>query len=200
MPLAHNLNKVTKNISKSTGSLHIKGRKFKQLNRATLRDKKLQQRKSQSLERKSNELSIVFFIQSLLQEKNTANDGGDEDEEEGENFKEFSNKKQFTLDEMKQIIEKFIHQNDDELQRLQSERRKGRPPTNRQTILEEKLKYDLEIYRTGFKIPDLTDQLTVERIKEWNGTTGATTTMKFIRVSKDMMTELPTTTNEIEMK
>ena len=77
---------------------------------------------------------------------------------------------------------------------------KGRPPTNRQTtILEEKLKYDLEIYRTGFKIPDLTDQLTVERIKEWNGTTGATTTMKFIRVSKDM-TELPTTTNEIEMK
>ena len=187
MPLAHNLNKVTKNISKSTGSLHIKGRKFKQLNRATLRDKKLQQRKSQSLERKSNELSIVFFIQSLLQEKNTANDGGDEDEEEGENFKEFSNKKQFTLDEMKQIIEKFIHQNDDELQRLQSERRKGRPPTNRQTILEEKLKYDL------------TDQLTVERIKEWNGTTGATTTMKFIRVSKDM-TELPTTTNEIEMK
>ena len=69
MPLAHNLNKVTKNISKSTGSLHIKGRKFKQLNRATLRDKKLQQRKSQSLERKSNELSIVFFIQSLLQEK-----------------------------------------------------------------------------------------------------------------------------------
>ena len=38
---------------------------------------------------------------------------------------------------MKQIIEKFIHQNDDELQRLQSERRKGRPPTNRQTILEE---------------------------------------------------------------
>lgn len=107
MPLAHNLNKVTKNISKSTGSLHIKGRKFKQLNRATLRDKKLQQRKSQSLERKSNELSIVFFIQSLLQEKNTANDGGDEDEEEGENFKEFSNKKQFTLDEMKQIIEKF---------------------------------------------------------------------------------------------
>lgn len=197
MPLAHNLNKVTKNISKSTGSLHIKGRKFKQLNRATLRDKKLQQRKSQSLERKSNELSIVFL--SLLQEKNTANDGGDEDEEEGENFKEFSNKKQFTLDEMKQIIEKFIHQNDDELQRLQSERRKGRPPTNRQTILEEKLKYDLEIYKTGFKIPDLTDQLTVERIKEWNGTTGATTTMKFIRVSKDM-TELPTTTNEIEMK
>ena len=198
MPLAHNLNKVTKNISKSTGSLHIKGRKFKQLNRATLRDKKLQQRKSQSLERKSNELSIVFSFR-VYYKKNTANDGGDEDEEEGENFKEFSNKKQFTLDEMKQIIEKFIHQNDDELQRLQSERRKGRPPTNRQTILEEKLKYDLEIYRTGFKIPDLTDQLTVERIKEWNGTTGATTTMKFIRVSKDM-TELPTTTNEIEMK
>ncbi|CAX45178.1 conserved hypothetical protein [Candida dubliniensis CD36] len=192
MPLAHNLNKVTKNISKSAGSLHIKGRKFKQLNRATLRDKKLQQRKSQSLERKSNELSIVFFIQSLLQENSTISDNE-------ENLEEFTNKKQFSLDEMKQIIEKFIHQHDEELQKLQSERRKGRPPINRQTILEEKLKYDLEIYKTGFKIPDLTDQLTVERIKEWNGTTGATTTMRFIRVSKDM-TELPTTTTEIEMK
>ena len=69
MPLAHNLNKVTKNISKSTGSLHIKGRKFKQLNRATLRDKSFNKRKSQSLERKSNELSIVFSFRVYYKKK-----------------------------------------------------------------------------------------------------------------------------------
>ncbi|EMG49556.1 hypothetical protein G210_5643 [Candida maltosa Xu316] len=177
MPLAHNLSKVTKNLSKSTGAIHVKGRKFKQLNRATLRDKKIQSKKLETLERKSNELSIVFNIQTLLKEK-------------------YSDRDVLSLDEMKTIIEDFINGNSDELDRLKKERRKGRPATNRQTILEEKLKHDLHVYETGFKIPDLSDKVTVERVREWNGTTGATTNMKFIRISKNM-TEFPT--EEVEM-
>lgn len=177
MPLAHSLSKVTKNVSKSKAAIHVKGRKFKQLNRATLREKKLQLKKLESLERKSNELSIVFFIQNIL--------------------KDDSQKSEYSLDEMKSIIEKFIHQNDDELERLKSERRKGRPPTNRQNLLEEKLKHDLDVFKTGYKIPDLSDKLTVERCRDWNGTTGATTNMKFIRISKDM-TEFQT--EEVDMK
>lgn len=98
---------------------------------------------------------------------------------------------------MKAIIEDFINQNNEELEKLKSERRKGRPPTNRQNLLEEKLKHDLDVYKTGFKIPDISDKLTVERVRDWNGTTGATTVMKFIRISKDM-TEFPT--QEVEMK
>lgn len=177
MPLAHNLSKVTKNVSKSTGAIHVKGRKFKQLNRATLREKKIQLKKLESLERKSNELSIVFFIQNILKDDST--------------------KEEYSIDEMKTIIEDFINQNNEELEKLKSERRKSRPPTNRQNLLEEKLKHDLDVYKTGFKIPDISDKLTVERVRDWNGTTGATTVMKFIRISKDM-TEFPT--QEVEMK
>lgn len=64
MPLAHNLSKVTKNLSKSksSGSMHIKGRKFKQLNRATLRDKKITTKKLKSLEQKENELASLILL------------------------------------------------------------------------------------------------------------------------------------------
>ncbi|RCK63855.1 Translation machinery-associated protein 16 [Candida viswanathii] len=178
MPLAHNLKKVSKNASKSTAAIHIKGRKFKQLNRATLRDKKLQHRKALLHERKSNELSVVFHIQAILKEQRT-------------------DATEFTLEEIKEMIAGFIERDAEELERLRSERRKGRPATNRQTLLEEKVKHEWSVFETGFKVPDLSDPVTVERVREWNGTTGATTNMKFIRISKDM-TEFPT--QEVEMK
>ncbi|KAK6459182.1 translation machinery-associated protein 16 [Scheffersomyces xylosifermentans] len=174
MPLAHNLNKVTKNLSKSTGSIHIKGRKFKQLNRATLRDKKITSKKIKSLEQKENDLASIFFLQKLINEDD-----------------EFKTVQTFTLQEMKSFIELFISRFDDELEQLRKDRRPGRPQTNRQQILEEKRKYDQQIYLTGFKIPDLTDKGTVDRLKLWNGTTGGATVMKFVHVSKDME-QLPT--------
>ncbi|ODV77450.1 uncharacterized protein CANTADRAFT_56349 [Suhomyces tanzawaensis NRRL Y-17324] len=169
MPLAHNLNKVTKNLSKSTGTIHIKGRKFKQLNRATLRDKKITAKKLKSLEQKENELAVIFFLQKLIKD--------DED---------FSKFETFTLKQMKGFVELFIQRYDDELDQLRADRRPGRPQTNRQQILEEAVKHDRHVYETGMKIPNLTDKETVDRIRAWNGTTGGTTVMKFVHVYKDM--------------
>ena len=180
MPLALNLNKVTKKLSKSTGSVHIKGRKFKQINRATLRDKKLTIKKQKQLEQKENELSIVYFLQRIV------NDDDD-----------FKVQETFSLEEIKQFIELFLTRFDDELEELRANRRPGRPATNRQQILEEKVKHDQQIYATGIKVPDLSDIETVKRLKLWNGTTGGATVMKFIHISGDM-TEFPT--KEIEMK
>ncbi|RLV93976.1 Translation machinery-associated protein 16 [Spathaspora sp. JA1] len=180
MPLAHNLSKVTKNLSKSTGQMHIKGRKFKQLNRATLRDKKITDRKLKTLQQKENELAIVFFLQKII------NDDDD-----------FKVQETFSLEEIKEFIELFIGRFDDELEELRATRRPGRPATARQQILEEKVKHDRQVYATGIKVPDLTDKLTVQRLILWNGTTGGTTTMKFTHISKDM-TEFPT--EEVEMK
>lgn len=174
MPLAHNLSKVTKNLSKSTGSIHIKGRKFKQLNRATLRDKKLTAKRAKSIEQKENDMASIFFLQKLI------NDDDD-----------FKKVETFSLAEMKAFVELFISRFDDELQQLREERRPGRPQTNRQQILEEKVKYDKRIYATGFKTPDLTDKATVERLRLWNGTTGGATVMKFVLLTKDMQL-LPT--------
>lgn len=177
MPLAHNLNKVTKNLSKSTGSIHIKGRKFKQLNRATLRDQKLTARKAKAHEQREKEVQDFKFIQEAIN-----------------NRKE---QETFTLDEMKLFIESFLSRYDEELTRLRKERRPGRPATSRQQILEEKVKYDEQIYKTGYRIPDLSDKDTVEKLKNWNGSSGGLTIMKFIRVSKDMK-QLPT--KDIEMQ
>lgn len=180
MPLAHNLSKVTKRLSKSTGSVHIKGRKFKQINRATLRDKKLTQKKQKALEQKENELSIVYFLQLII------NDDDD-----------FKVQETFSLEEIKQFIELFLTRFDDELEELRATRRPGRPASNRQQILEEKVKHDQQVYATGIKVPDLSDVETVKRLRLWNGTTGGATVMKFVHVSKDM-TEFPT--KEVEMK
>ncbi|KAK6205544.1 translation machinery-associated protein 16 [Scheffersomyces amazonensis] len=177
MPLAHNLNKVTKNLSKSTASIHIKGRKFKQLNRATLRDKKITEKKQKSLEQKTNELAILFFLQKLIKEQ-------------------FKAAEVFTLVEMQSFIELFIGRFDDELAQLRKDRRPGRPQTSRQQILEEKVKHEEHIYHTGYKIPNLTDKDTVEKLRVWNGTTGATTGMKFVLITKQTK-QLPTKDEEM---
>ncbi|KAK6461415.1 translation machinery-associated protein 16 [Scheffersomyces coipomensis] len=179
MPLAHNLNKVKKIASKSSASMHVKGRKFKQLNRATLRDKKITEKKQKSLEQKTNELSILFFLQKIINED-----------------KDFKDVEVFSFTEMKSFIGLFVSRFDDELNELREERRPGRPQTSRQQNLEEKVKHESHIFDTGYYGPDLSDKETVKRLRLWNGTSGATTGMKFVRISKDM-TELPT--KELEM-
>lgn len=177
MPLAHNLNKVSKNLSKSTGSMHIKGRKFKQLNRATVRDKKLKLQKIESVERKLNELLIVSFLQEQI-----VND---------------VNKPTYTLSEIQSLIEQFINQDRQQLEQIKREHRKGRPISNKQKLLAEKVKHEEHLFATGYKVPDLSHEETVTRLRNWNGTTGATTGLKFINISKDMK-EFPTV--EVEMK
>ncbi|KAI5957985.1 TMA16 [Candida theae] len=179
MPLAHNLNKVSKNLSKSTGSMHIKGRKFKQLNRATVRDKKLKLQKVESIERKSNELLIVSFFQEQI-----VND-------------DQVDKSSYTLSEIQALIQQFIDQDRQQLDEAKSEHRKGRPISNKQKLLTEKVKHEEHLFATGYKVPDLSHEETVTRLRNWNGTTGATTGFKFINISKDMK-QFPTA--EVEMK
>lgn len=180
MPIAHSLSKVTKNLSKakSAGSMHIKGRKFKQLNRATVRDKKLQQRKLDSIEKKSNELVIVSYIHTQIENETQPS---------------------YTLEEIKGFIESFIDEDREKLSEMEKEHRKGRPISTKQKILQEKIKHEEHMFETGYKVPDLSDEETVKRLRNWNGTTGATTGFKFIHVSKQM-TNLPTTNVEVEMK
>ncbi|KAG7191722.1 uncharacterized protein KQ657_002858 [Scheffersomyces spartinae] len=178
MPIAHNLNKVSKNVSKATGSIHIKGRKFKQLNRATLRDKKITSKKAESLEKKQRDMLLFKFVQEVL---NT----------------EFKDKSQFTLDDMKLLIESFLARFDDELEEMKKDKRPGRPVSTKQKILQEKINHDKQLYQTGIRFPDISDPHTVERIRLWNGSSGGTTVMKFVFISKSMA-QLPV--KEVSMK
>ena len=156
--------------------MHIKGRKFKQLNRATVRDKKLKLQKLESVERKLNELLIVSFLQEQI-----VND----------------EQPSYTLSEIQAFIESFIDQDRQLLEEVKQEHRKGRPISNKQKLLTEKVKHEEHLFATGYKVPDLSHEETVTRLRNWNGTTGATTGFKFINISKDMK-EFPTV--EVEMK
>jgi translation machinery-associated protein 16 len=66
MPVVHSLSKVQKNIQKSKGAMHPKGRKFKQLNRATLRENKINRRKVDHVERKEHEMQRVLFFKEAV--------------------------------------------------------------------------------------------------------------------------------------
>lgn len=166
MPLAKSLHKVTKKLSKqSAGALHVKGRKFKQLNRATEREHKLHLKKTRFAEQKNHELLFYLHIQESINER--------------------SGVETLTVDDMRQIIQAYIDRNDEDLERMNSERRPGRPMTNKHQIMLEKKKYDEHIFETGFKIPDLRDRETADRLRNWNGTSGSASSWKWTFVTKN---------------
>lgn len=166
MPIAHSLNKVSKNVAKSTGQMHVKGRKFKQLNRATLREQKLTQKKVKYQEQKDHELFVIKFFQDKVLEQ--------------------PEKEVFLLADMKAFLEAHLARFDEEIADLQSEKRAGRPVSSRQKILQEKKKHEQHVYETGFRVVNISDKHTVEWLKLWNGSNGGVTVMDFIHIHKDM--------------
>lgn len=169
MPITKSLQKVSKKLSKqSSSSLHVKGRKFKQLNRATERDNKLKLKKQRFAEQKNHELLFYLHVQE------SAND--------------YPKETEFTLEDLHLIIRAYIERNDEELEEMEKERRPGRPMTNKHQIMLEKRKYDHHIFETGFRIPDLRDLETANRMRNWNGTSGSVSAWKWALVTKDIDT------------
>lgn len=165
MPIVKSLHKVLKKLSKqSAGLLHIKGRKFKQLNRAHERENKLKVKKIQHAEQKNHELLFYVHIQDKINEQ--------------------TDKDTFTLTEMRGFVEDYISRFDEELGEMEKNRRPGRSLTSRQQLLQEKRKQDEHIFDTGFRLPDVSDKLTVERLRGWNGTSGAVSSWKWTIITK----------------
>lgn len=171
MPLIKSLKKVNKKLAKqSSGSLHVKGRKFKQLNRATERENKIKLKKSQFAEQKNHEL--LFYLH--MQEK--AN--------------ETPEKVAFDEADITQFVSEYIHRNDEEILQMEKDRRPGRPMSNRHHIMIEKRNYDLHLFETGWRVPDLRDEETCRHVKNWNGTSGSVSAWKFFRVTSGSSNEM----------
>ncbi|ODV93037.1 hypothetical protein PACTADRAFT_5421 [Pachysolen tannophilus NRRL Y-2460] len=170
MPLAKSLSKVQK--SAKNKNIHPKGRKFKQLNRATLREKKILDKKAKHSEKKENELLIVNYIKEII---------GQDD---------LKKVVSFGLNDMKVFIEAFISRDDEELIDLQNQRRPNRPASNRQLILENRKKSEIQQFTegAGFSIPDLSDVENVENLRNWNGTFGGINNVKRIYINKHIET------------
>lgn len=169
MPLAHNLNKVSKNVLLSNGQLHMKGRKYKQLQRATLRHQKLIQKKITTNERKEKQLGLTLFIKNKIT---------DED------------KRSYSLDEMKSFVKDYVYRYSGEIEKLQRERRPGRPKSSRQQKLETLQTSDEQTFLSGYIVPDLSDEANVLRLRAWNGTTGGVTSIRHVKICKDL-TDIP---------
>lgn len=179
MPVVHSLSKVQKTIQKSKGAMHPKRRKFKQLNRATLRESKINKKKVEHLERKENEMQRVLFFQEAVNSR--------------------PEQMFFPLEEVKLIIETFLSRDDEEIEELQSKRKKNRPPTNRQLLLENKRKLEASEYASGYLIPNINDEKSLKFLRGWNGTSGGVNQVKYIRIAKDD-TELPANPDDVKME
>lgn len=164
MPLAKSLNKVSKKIAGSSATLHAKGRKFKQLGRATEREAKIKAKKQRHMEQKNHELLFYLHIQESIKE---------------------NPQETFDLHEIREIVRQWVIRDDEELAEIDKSRRPGRPLTSRQQLLKEKRKHDEHVFETGLRTPDLRDKDTVVNVKNWNGNAGASTAWKFTLITKN---------------
>ncbi|KAH7138164.1 translation machinery-associated protein 16 [Dendryphion nanum] len=90
-----------------------------------------------------------------------------------------------TLSEIQRMIEDYLGREDEELSKLQAERRSGRPPSTRETLLKQIQATERGEYASGFWVPDLEDMANLEKLKSWNGQWASLATLKFIRVTKE---------------
>ncbi|CCK71322.1 Tma16p KNAG_0G02660 [Huiozyma naganishii CBS 8797] len=171
MPLSKSLSKIHKNIKaarkatgKPAGVIHPNGRRFKQLNRATLREEKLALKKRLHFDRRACELQRVKFIQDLV------------------NSEEWSSKTSFSLEETVEFISLFIARDDAELDALVEKRRKDRPPSKRQESLQQRREVEQRELETGFLVPDLTSEANVKFLRQWDNDLGAMSTLQTVRV------------------
>jgi translation machinery-associated protein 16 len=67
------------------------------------------------------------------------------------------------------MIEDYLGRDDEELAKLKAERRAGRPPSTRQTLLEQARATEQDEYAAGFWVPDLEDAAVLEKLKQWDG-------------------------------
>lgn len=72
-----------------------------------------------------------------------------------------------------------------EIEQLQSERRKGRPPSKREEALLQRTDVENREFKTGFWMPDFSDEGVLKALASWNGDWSGLSTMKFIRITKD---------------
>lgn len=165
MPIAKNLTKVQKKVAGQESAIHPRARKFKQLNKATLRQQKLTKQKATRDDVKQGQILRVRFFKDAVDmepEKDT-----------------------FTVAEIQKMIDAFISRDDDELEKLKAARRPGRPASSRQDQIQARIHAERKEYKSGYKCPDLTDAQTVDRLRTWSGTAGGLNVFKFVRITPD---------------
>ncbi|KAL1596052.1 translation machinery-associated protein 16 [Nothophoma quercina] len=100
-------------------------------------------------------------------------------------LREKENRHYCGIKDLQAMIEDYLGRDDEELAKLKAERRAGRPPSTRQTLLEQARATEQDEYASGFWVPDLEDEQVLEKLKQWDGKWASLPTLKFARISKE---------------
>ena len=84
-------------------------------------------------------------------------------------------------------LNSYLARGEEELNELKAQRRKGRPASSRQDMLQQRAATEENEYVTGFWIPDMQQVKNLEQIRLWNGEWASLNNIKFVRLSKDGM-------------
>ncbi|KAL4870753.1 hypothetical protein BDV12DRAFT_165162 [Aspergillus spectabilis] len=160
------LSKVQKHISKKKGgidAMHENSRDAKLLRRAGSRDDRVARVSAiMARGRQSYVDRISYFQESISEETASLSDS-----------------------DMADLVARYINRSVPEIEQLQSERRKGRPPVKREEALLQRTDTENKEFKTGFWMPDLSQEDVVKALVKWNGHWSGLSTMKFIRLTKD---------------
>lgn len=71
------------------------------------------------------------------------------------------------------------------LRELQSARRPGRPSSTKEDLLGQRMETEEKEYGSGYWVPDMRDEGTLERLVEWKGEWAGLGRLKWVRVRRD---------------
>ncbi|KAL1990118.1 hypothetical protein VTN49DRAFT_5957 [Thermomyces lanuginosus] len=164
--MPRDLQKVQKTVRKKRGTLtvHEKSRDAKLLRRAAAREDRLARVASTTMKARQGLLDRVAYFQECLTKATGPLTLSDET--------------------ISKAIQQWIHRNDAELEELRAERRKGRPPSKREELIQERMQAEEREFRSGFYMPDVTDEDSRRQLQEWNGEWSSLSTIKFIRFAE----------------
>ncbi|KAL5337346.1 translation machinery-associated protein 16 [Aspergillus crustosus] len=160
------LSKVQKHISKKRGAvqaLHENSRDAKLLRRAGSRDDRVARVSANMARGRQSYVDRISYFQESIPEETVS----------------------FSDSDMADLVARYINRSVPEVEQLQSERRKGRPPSKREEALLQRTETESKEFRTGFWMPDLSQEDVVKSLAKWNGHWSGLSTMNFIRLTKE---------------
>ncbi|KAG6000151.1 hypothetical protein E4U21_005766 [Claviceps maximensis] len=171
------LEKTRKQIAKKrngeVNALHVKSRNSFRLHKAAIRDQRLGKLASARGKKEQPIIDrVAFFQQELAEKDNEALD----------------------LETVQSLIQKFIHQYDEEYDAVKKARRSGRPPSTKEDMLKLKMKALESEYEKGFVLPDMTSAENAKLLKNWKGEWAYLSTISWVKISSNgqmRATELP---------
>lgn len=86
--------------------------------------------------------------------------------------------------EVHDAIARYLRREDDSLATLKAERRPGRPKSTRQTLLEQQQDQEQKEYESGLWIPDMQNEASLIKLRNWKGEWIALSPLTYVRVGK----------------